>query len=103
MLRFYREPLLPQQVTSSKPCKDDSITPLKSLQEIKMKFFNHPFLFGTIKGLSQSMSCREPAMVENGLPSPSRAPVFAPIEPKPSPQNLNSMKRPLKETAGGFV
>jgi hypothetical protein len=59
MLRFYREPLLPQQVTSSKPCKDDSITPLKSLQEIKMKFFNHPFLFGTIKGLSQSMSCRE--------------------------------------------
>ena len=49
MKRFHREPLLLQQVTSSKPCKDDSITPAPRLQEIKMIFFGHQIAIGTLE------------------------------------------------------
>ena|SRR6185437_1758197 len=48
--RLHREPLLPQRVTSSKPCKDDSITPTLGLQEVKMIIFGHILAFGTMEG-----------------------------------------------------
>jgi hypothetical protein len=39
MIRLHREPLLPQRVTSSKPCNDDSTIPTPALQEVKVNFF----------------------------------------------------------------
>jgi hypothetical protein len=47
---LHREPLLPQRVTSDKPCKDDSITPVQTLQEVKVSFFGHLLLIGIVKG-----------------------------------------------------
>jgi hypothetical protein len=38
---FHREPLLPQRVTSSKPCTVDSTIPTHALQAVKVSFFGH--------------------------------------------------------------
>jgi len=40
-IRLHREPLLPQRVTPSKPCNDDSTIPTRALQEVKVIIFAH--------------------------------------------------------------